>query len=66
MLPLGYGRECGRSCLEKERYKRWEVSKFVMRLAKALLAHEQTRTSVMSVQRNEVAGAERRGACRKP
>lgn len=32
-----------------------------MRLAKALLAHKQTRTSVMSVQRNEVAGAERRG-----
>lgn len=66
MLPLGYGHECGRSCLEKKRYKRWEASKFVMRLAKALLAHEQTRTSVMSVQRNEVAGAERRGACRKP
>ena len=28
--------------------------------SEALLAHKQTRASVMSVQRNEVVGAERR------
>lgn len=68
MPPFGgYQRSCGRSRLrvkkerrgkeKKKRCKRWEVSKFVMRLAGLLLAHKQTRTSVMSV-----AGAAGRGS----
>lgn len=43
----------------RKRCKRQEVSEFVMRLARHLLAHEQSRASVMSVQRNEAEGAQR-------
>lgn len=50
-LVCGWKKGWGR---EKKRCKRWAVSKFVMRLAGLLLAHKQTRTSVMSVA--EAAG----------
>lgn len=60
MLLLGYEHECGRSSLGKKEEKIQKMGgvQVCNEASMALLAHEQTRASVMSVQRDVVGRGE--------